>query len=177
VTITTVTSDTNITVDAQTAVAPIASQTTIAWWSSVDRKFYTALVTGSSGSAGAWVLTLDRPLRGKGGASPQVGDYICPAAQNLDKYGTSWVDLFRSLGPGQNTQDNDLLPRSLRRPFVSTEDRQAITTTALTSMVQRHPEITDIAFGHSPTTTPTVPATVDDAPSVLVPRRFAVYMI
>jgi hypothetical protein len=176
--ITSVASDSNITVDAETSTAPIPGQTTIAWWSIPDRKFYTALVTAVSGSAGAWVLTLDRPLRGKGGAGPQASDYICPAAQNLGKYGSSWIDLFRAFGPGQNTSDNDLLPRSLRRPFVSTEDRSSLTSTALTSMVQRHPEITDIAFGHiSGSTVPTVPATVDDAPNVLVPYRFAVYPI
>ena len=175
VAITAVTSDDVFTVDAATTTAPIDGQTHVAWWSSADRKFYTALVTSHTGSTGAWVLTLDRPLRGRGGTFPQVGDYVSPAATNSGKYGTSWVNLFRDLGPGENTADPNRMPRSLRRPFVTDEDRSSITTTALTSMVQRHPEITNIAFGYAPVTAPTVPGSVDTGPAVLVPRRFGVY--
>lgn len=166
-----------ITVDAATTTAPISGQTHVAWWSSVDRTFYTALVIGQSGSSGAWVLTVDRPLRGKGGASPQVGDYISPGAANLGKYGTSWVNTFRALGPGQNTTDANRLPRSLRRPFVTDEDRSDITTTALTALTTKHSEITNIAFGYVPVTEPTVPGSVDTGPAILIPRRFAIYEI
>lgn len=166
-----------ITVDAATTTAPIAGQTHIAWWSSVDRAFYTALVVSQTGSSGAWVLTLDRPLRGKGGASPQVGDYISPGAANLAKYGASWVNTFRALGPGQNTSDPNRLPRSLRRPFVTDEDRSDITTTALTALTTKHPEITNISFGYAPVTEPTVPGSVDTGPAILVPRRFGIYEI
>lgn len=177
VTVTTATSDRVIRVSANTATPPVETQTNIAWWSTVDRKFYTALVIDATGSAGAWDLTLDKPFRGRNGLSVQVGDYISPAAQNLNKYGESWITLFRALGPGENTADADRLPRSLRWPSVNDEDRSSVTTTALTSMVSRHPEITDISFGSAPTTTPTVPGSVDTAPNVLVPSKFAVYPI
>lgn len=166
-----------ITVDAATTTAPIAGQTHIAWWSSVDRLFYTALVVSQTGGTGAWVLTLDRPLRGKGGASPQAGDFISPGAANLAKYGTSWVKTFGALGPGQNTSDPNRLPRSLRRPFVTDEDRSDITTTALTALTTKHPEITNITFGYAPVTEPTVPGSVDTGPAILIPRRFGIYEI
>jgi hypothetical protein len=42
-------------------------------------------------------------------------------------------------------------------------------------MKNKHSEITDIELGYAPTTTPTVPASVDDPPNILVPRHFAVY--
>lgn len=166
-----------LTVDAVTSTAPLKGQTHIAWWSKADRAFYTALVVDQTGSSGAWILTLDRPLRGKGGAPPAGGDYICPAAANLAKYATSWINVFRQLGPGQNTTDANRLPRSLRRPFVTDEDRSDITATALTTLVQRHPEITNIAFGYSPVTSPTVPGSVDTGPSILVPQKFGVYKL
>lgn len=166
-----------ITVSANTATAPVAGQTEVAWWSPADRLFYTALVVGQSGSAGAWTLNLDRPLVGIDGVGPAPGDYICPNAQNLSAYGDTWVATFEALGPGEMTTDTNRLPRSLRNPHAADEDPSSITTTALTGMSQDHPEITDVVFGYAPQVSPTVPANVDQPPNVLVPQHFAVYPI
>jgi Baseplate J-like protein len=176
-----------ITVDAGTAVAPIEGLTHIAWWSQVDRKFYQALVVLVGGVAGAWILNLDRPLVGKDGAGPitTVGsqDFISPAAEGLDKYGAAWVDIFREMGPGENTADASRLPRSKRHPFVTDEDPSSMTTSMLGKMAQKFPEIADIEYGIrfvngvSGATSPTVPASVATAPNVLVPRRFGVYKL
>lgn len=172
------TDSSTIVVDAVTATAPLDGQTQIAWWSSVDRKFYTALVVSHSGGTGAWTLNLDRPLVGIDGALPQSGDYICPNAQNLSAYGDTWVGLFETLGPGEMTDDYvDLLPRALRNPNAADEDPYAINTATLTRVAQYHPEITDLTLGYGPTVTPTIPASVDDPPNILVPRRFAVYSL
>lgn len=165
----------SITVDAQTAVTPVDGQTEIAWWSSADRMFYTALVVSHSGGVGAWVLNLDRPLVGIDGAVPQSGDYVCPSAQNLTAYGDTWVALFEALGPGEMTTDPDRLPRSLRNPNAADEDPHSMTRATLKGVTGKHVEITDITFGYAPATSPTVPATVDDPPNILVPRRFAIY--
>ncbi len=164
-----------ITVDAETATAPVAGQTNIAWYCVADRKFYTALVVSSSGSAGAWVLTLDRPLLSEDGDVPEVGDYICPAAQNLDGYAEKWLDMFEELGPGEQTADAGRLPRAKRHPYVTDEDPAAITTVNLGRLPQAFPEITAISFGSAAVTTPTVPSDVDDPPNILVPRKFAIY--
>jgi len=165
----------SITVTAGTSTAPVDGQTNIAWWSSVDRKFYRALVIAHSGSAGAWVLTLDHPIVGKNGAAPQTGDYISPDAHNLDDYGKLWVDTFRTLGPGEATSDGDRLPRSLRHPFVTDEDPSDVTTPVLLKIVAAYPEITGIAFGTAATTTPTIPADTTVAVNVLVPSKFGIY--
>jgi hypothetical protein len=168
-----------ITVDADTATAPIAGQTHIAWWSQVDRKFYTALVTAQSGGAGAWVLTLDRPLVGKTGAGPITGgtaDFVCPAAESSGKYGDAWVSFFSELGPGENLAPGDSrLPRAKRHPYVTDEDPAALTATFLGRLRDKFPEITDYEFKLRSPATPTVPASVATAPNILVPRRFAVY--
>lgn len=176
VTITAVTSSNDgITVDAATTTAPIAGLTHIAWWSTVDLKFYTAAVISQTGATTAWVLTLDRALVSTDGSGPSIGDYVCPAAQNLDLYGKAWVDLFRSLGPGEVTTDANRIPRAKRHPFVASEDPSDISATTLAAYVKQFPEITDYATGYSSATAPSVPATVADAVQILVPRKFAVY--
>jgi uncharacterized phage protein gp47/JayE len=176
ITITAVNSDNDsLTLDAQTSSAPVDGQTHIAWWSPADRKSYTALVESHSGSAGAWVVNLDRPLVGEDGVGPAVGDYVCPDAQNLSAYGETWVSLFEELGAGEITADANRLPRSKRHPYATDEDPHSVTNSFLGRLNGKHPEITDIEFGSAATTTPTVPASVDDSPSVLVPRHFAVY--
>lgn len=165
----------SITVDAGTSTSPTAGTTHIAWWSPDDCKFYTALVTAVSGSAGAWVLTLDRPFASKDGNVPTAGDYVSPAAQNLDKYGASLIKLFRGLGPGENTTDVYRLPRAARHPFVEDEDPSDLTNAALLGFKADNPEITDLEYGYRSSSTPTVPASVDDPPNILTPRHFGVY--
>ncbi|UOF77294.1 baseplate J-like protein [Caudoviricetes sp.] len=166
-----------LTIDADTSTSPIAGQTEIAWWSSVDRKFYTALVVDVDGAsvAGNWIVTLDRPLVGIDGVGPADGDYICPNAQNLSAYGDTWVTFLESLGPGEVTNDPDRIPRALRNPSAADEDPYSVNGATLTRVSSKHPEITNIAFGYAPVTAPTIPATVADPPNVLTPRRFAVY--
>lgn len=164
-----------ITVSAQTTTSPVAGQTQIAWFSSADRTFYSALVTAVSGSAGAWVLTLDRPLVGKDGLGPTNGNLISPNAQNLQAYAKTWVDLFEELGPGEMTTDVNRLPRAKRHPFATTEDPASVTNAALGRLSKEHPEITDYEFSYQSLTAPTVPANVDDPPNILVPRNLAFY--
>lgn len=164
-----------IDVDAATATTPVAGITHVAWWSPQDRKFYTALVIAVGGGAGAWQLTLDRPFVSKDGSIPAAGDYVSPAAQNLEKYGASWVELFRKLGPGENTTDVFRLPRASRHPFVDDEDPADLTVPMLLDIVKSNPEITDIQYGYLPDGTANVPGSVNTGPSILVPRHFGVY--
>jgi hypothetical protein len=164
-----------ITVNADTTTSPATGHTHICWWSSVDMEFYTALVTGVSGGTGAWVLSLDRPLVSSDGTGPAIGDFVCPSAQNLAKYGKAWLEMFRALGPGECTADVNRLPRAKRHPFAADEDPSGITNSALLALVKRFPEITDIDFGHAPQRQPTIGPTVAYAPNILIPRRFAVY--
>jgi hypothetical protein len=169
----------NLTINATTAVAPIAGQTEVAWWSPADRKFYSALVVSvdPASVSGTWIVDLDRPLVGIDGVGPSAGDYVCPNAQRLTAYGDEWVNLFEALGPGEVTDDPDRIPRALRNPNAADEDPYDVNGATLTTWKAKHPEVTNIGFGYSPVTTPTVPASVDDPPNILVPRHFAVYPI
>jgi len=176
-----------ITVTAQTTTSPIAGQTHVAWWSATDRKFQTRLVVAASGSAGAWVLELESPLIGDTGDGPQSGDYISPAAFNLDAYGAAWIALLNRFGPGEESDDAGVIPRALRHPYVTDEDPTSITNTTLAQWSNGFPEsgdspahpgfpeITGFELGYANKTEPTLPASVDDPPNVLVPRHFAIY--
>lgn len=177
VTVTTVTSTTVVTVNALTATAPIAGQTHIAWWSRVDRKFRTFLVTAQSGGTGAWVLTLDRPLVADDGSQVQVGDFISPAAVNMESYGDSWLKTLSALGPGENTTDAARIPRALRHPYVADEDPINLSFLSLESFRKDHSEITDIEWSYRSISAPTVPGTVDSPPNVLVPLHFGIYKL
>jgi len=164
-----------IEVSAQTPTSPITGQTHIAWWSSVDRRFRTALVVNVSGSSGAWTLELDKPLVDSTGAWPAIGDYICPAAQNLEAYGSTWINIFRTFGTGENTASTQRLPRARRHPFVASEDPAALTNSVLAYLVGSHPEITDYEYSYRSSSTPTVPGSTASSPNILTPRRFGVY--
>lgn len=168
-------SNQTITVTANTTTSPVAGQTSVSWWSPADQRFYTALVTSVSGSSPSWTLTLDRMLFDEDGQEPQSGDYICPAARNLEGYGRQWVEMFQGLGPGENTTDAGRLPRAKRHPFISDEDPTDLTSVVTSTLARNYPEITTIAISYSNKTTATVPSSADTAPNVLIPNHFGVY--
>ena len=172
-----VTDSSHITSDAGTAVSPIAGQTHIAWWSSVDQKFSTRLITAVAGGAGAWVLTLDSPITDSLGNNPIVGEYLSPAATNLTNYGEAWLNALEAMGPGENTAAAYLLPRALRHPYQSASWPSALNITQLMALRTAGPEITDAAWSYRSVSAPTVPATIDLAPNVLTPRHFGVYQL
>jgi uncharacterized phage protein gp47/JayE len=194
VTITDVISTSQIEVDADTAAPPINGQTHVTWWSSVDQKFQTRLVVGHSGGAGAWVLVLDAGLVDRFGNGPQIGEYVSPAAVKIEQYGQQWITSVGTLGPGENTDDANRLPRAARHP---TPDQDLIIEilgptgnvlrrieiprwpTELTIVqldaIKKGSSITDIDWLTRSQTAPTVPASVADPPNVLVPRHFGIY--
>jgi uncharacterized phage protein gp47/JayE len=166
-------SATSITVDAAATPAPIDGVTHIAWWSSVDQKFYVRLITGSS-YAGGWILTLDAGLVDGNGDLPTLGDYVSPAAVSIEEYGQSWIAAVGLLGPGENTTDAYRLPRAERHP--APEDSwPSDLTIAQIEAVKAGTVISDIAWLTQSKTTPTVPVSVATAPNVLRGRHFGIY--
>lgn len=164
-----------LTLDANTSTEPVDGQTHIAWWSSADRMFYRALVVSHSGSSGAWVVNLDKPLVGKDGSIPAVGDYVCPDAVNIAAYGAAWVKMIAGLGPGENTADASRLPRALRHPLQSDEDPSTLTSVAVREFTRPFPEIADAEIGLASASAPTVPGSVATAPKIFVPLHFGIY--
>jgi uncharacterized phage protein gp47/JayE len=169
------TSTTTIKLDANTTTAPVAGQTRIAWWSQYTKSFYQRLVVSYSGSSGAWFVTVDRPLVDDLGNQVALLDYVCPASVNLANYGESWLDIMSRLGPGENTSGINL-PRSKRRPYTDARDSPQIGSPMLRELQSLYDEIFDLELtGTSPSDTPSVPSSVDDAPNVLALRHFGIY--
>lgn len=166
-----------ITVNASTAVSPIAGQTHVSWWSNIDQSFQTQLVTAVAGGAGAWVLTLDRALVDHNNATATAGEYISPAAVNISAYGQTWRESMRRLGPGENTSDANRIPRALRRPFIADAWNPSLTVKQLLDLSDAHAEISDVSWSYRSLSTPTVPASVATAPNVLASRHFGIYKL
>ena len=177
VSVSSVTSTTVIVVSANTATAPTANVTHIAWWSPTCRKFYKRLITAQSGSAGAWTLTVDAPLIDDAGVSVAAGDYISPDSVGIIRYGKTWIDIMRTLGPGEGTADANRLPRSKRHPYATSDASLApdLKTSKLALFKENHSEVLDYGYGYRSATTATVPGAVSTAPSILVPRHFGIY--
>lgn len=177
VTVTAIASTRQVTLSASTTTSPVAGQTRIAWWSPSDQAFAVRLVTGVSGSAGSWAVTLERPLVDDQGNEVQLGDYISPAATNTLGYGTTFSVGFAKLGPGENTDDPNRIGdgRSLRHPSVDDVDPATVGGSLYRRMQQAHPEITEIGPSAVTTATPSVPASVADAPFVLKLDNLGIY--
>lgn len=179
-TITSVSSAGVVTINAATTTSPIANQTRIAWWSPNSMEFIVRTVSAVSGSAGAWVVTPDAPFVDATGQTPAAGQYISPAAQNIGNYGKTWLSLMEQLGPGENTSDTALIAngRALRHPFVASGGkRYSLSGAQLKELERQHPEVEDAAYAYRSKSSPTVPATVEDAPNILVPRHFGIYPV
>lgn len=166
------------TLSAGTATPPVPGQSHIAWWSPDDRVFYTRLVIELvSGGAGAWVIKVDAPLVSKNGVAIATGDFVSPAAVNIEQYGRTWLSVLRKLGPGENTSDVNRIPRALRHPYQSDESPSDIAFLALANFQDGHDEVTDAEWGYRSVTTPTTPTLAATAPNILVPRHFGLYQL
>lgn len=168
-----------VTVNTVTAISPTAGYS-IAWWSSVDQKFKLSKILSSSGMSGAWVLNLETALTDHNNATATAGEFISPGAVNIVKYGTTWQTSMRRMGPGENTNDANRIPRALRRPFVADAWNSSLTVRQLVEMLEQNAEILDATWayqyvGGAPGTAPTVPASVVTAPNILVSRHFGIY--
>jgi uncharacterized phage protein gp47/JayE len=164
-----------VTINAATAVSPVAGQTRISWWSKYDFTFYSAMIVSVTGGTTAWVAVIDKPLVDSLGNVPANGDFISPEAKNIQGYADKWVNICRGFGAGENTEDADRLPRAKRHPFISDEDPSSISAVVVSNIsIPDYPEITSITSFVS-LTEPTVPADVDDAPGVLVLQHLGFY--
>lgn len=138
-TVTTVTSSTTFVVD--TYEQPVDG-TTVAFFSSTDRRMVTAVVDGDgTGSAGAWTVVLDRAL-----PTVSVGDYLMPACEQGDAYAETFQAAVATLAPGEKTTVADVLPRAYRHPKSTEGFPSAVTTVQLVRLQVDHPEITNAEF-------------------------------
>ena len=165
----------DITVDS--TAAPIVGQS-IGLWNRTDATspvMEERTVTSVSGSAGAWVVN----LTGSNGFV-EVGDYVSAGAKNLVSYAATTFARFRRLGPGEKTDNPDLLPRSARYPSGDTTAPMDITTRQISDVMATYTEIADMAYaavyetGTTTTrTSPSLPPTTASPPRILVCEKLA----
>lgn len=179
-TVTAVTTTTQFTVDSQ--AEPTQGVTRIAWLSPLTWLLYTALVTSYTGSAGAWVITIDEPF-----VDIMTGAFIWPECENAQAYCDTMLDAFKSMGPGEKTANISVFGRGFRHPPPSTSWPMALgghQTSALTA--DTFPEVASATwlYRHSAVATinggigqmvPAVPALVASPPNQFIPRHVGFY--
>lgn len=181
-TVTAVTSSTVFTVDA--SVPPQVGVSRIAWLSPVDWRVYTALVVGSSGTTGAYVITIDKPLTGI-----MVGAYIWPEPQNARLYCETVLARFALMGPGEITANVSALSRGFRHPIPANGWQSALGPHILNAITDTHDEVQSAQFMHRVATghsalagafgqlVPNVPVSAENAPNIFIPRHVGFYRI
>lgn len=169
VTVTAVTSSTVFTVDSN-SVAPTAGVSRIAWLSPYDWTLRTATVVSYTGAGPTYVLTIDTPF-----VDIAVGCYIWPQCTNQQEYVDAFLAHMALMGPGEKTANATLLVRSYRHPVPQLEWPYSLDARLLRAISDVGDEVLDSSYSYRSATTPTVPAAVTDAPSILTPRHAAFY--
>jgi hypothetical protein len=157
--------------------APVVGQS-IGLWNRSDPEdpiMEERTVASVSGSAGAWVLTLTGA-----NAFVAVGDYVSAGATNLVGYAASAYAQFLLLGPGEKTDNPDLLPRSARYPSPEVSGPYDLTTRQIAEVMNEYDEMSDLRYeatyetgGVTPRTSPSIPNTTSQPPRVLVCKKLA----
>ena len=138
----------------------------VAFFSSTDRKMYVAVVDGmATGSAGAWTFSIDRAL-----PTISVGDYLMPACEQGEEYAETFMAAVAALAPGEKTSNADVLPRAYRHPKSSEGFPSDVTTVQLVHLQTEHTEITNAEyFAFEESTGVTLPLTPDAPGAVTSP--------
>jgi uncharacterized phage protein gp47/JayE len=179
--VTTVTSTLQFTVDATTA--PVVAVSQISWLSPTDWKLYSALVTAVTGSAGAFVITIDQPF-----VNIAVGCQIWPSCENAQVYVDALLAFYAKMGPGEKTSNVSALVRGYRHPRPRSSWPSSLGPTMLSSLKNNATDITDAQFisRHDGTTNttgnggevfPSVPVDVKNPPSQFVPQHVGFYAL
>lgn len=133
-------------------------------------------ITAVSGGIGAWVIEVDGSI-----AFAETGMYVSAGAQNLADYGQTFLAQMRALGPGEKSDNPNIVPRAARYPRPDVEDPYAISSRQLAAVTDENPEISDLQYSLAvatgtltPLTSPSIPPTTADPPRILVLKHFAI---
>ncbi len=176
--LTKVTAAVGVTYTVDSTTAPVVGQSVGLWdYSDPDEPaMRERTVATVGGSSGAWDLT----FAGGGTAFLDVGDYVSAGATNLVAYTADLYAQFLLLGPGEKTDNPDLLPRSARYPSPEVTAQFSITNKQIGEVLAKYDEMLDLVYlatyesGTAVTrTVPSLPPTTASAPRILVCRRLA----
>lgn len=133
-------------------------------------------ITNVAGSVNAWALTLDGSL-----SFVETGMYVSAGAVKLDEYAQVFLAQMRALGPGEKSDNPNIVPRAARFPRPDVTDPYAITSRQLAAVTNEHSEVSDLQYSlvvdtgtATPLTSPSIPPTTADPPRILVLKHFAI---
>jgi uncharacterized phage protein gp47/JayE len=152
VTVNSVTSPTVINVSAATAPSLGAS---VAFFSPLTWTLYTAHVTGITGSAFSYTITLDSPFVGIAN-----GNYVFPQSVNQQAYLSAMLAGFASMGPGELTSSATFLARAYRHPPPQASWPYSLTAAQLRLVTNSGPEVLSAAYLYTSILTPPVASAI-----------------
>jgi len=160
-----------LTVDSTSADPPVAGKR-FAIWDPVAKKINQHAIIGVSGISGSYNIIIDS------GFTPdlsyvQVGMYLSAGAELLESYAQTVLSFMQLLGPGEKTDNPDILQYARRKPKQSVNRQSALTSLALTELQHAHSEISDVSYGARYETGTVVTRTKPSVPSVVAtsPRQ------
>lgn len=167
--VTSVTSSSQFTVEAPTA--PVAGVSRIAWIDLTDYTVKEATVSSFvAGGGNSYQLTLDAPFVGV-----STGDWIMPAANNLQAYVDAVLAHFALMGPGEKTNQSAVLPMALRKPLPTELYTNRIDAAMLKSLISSSPEVQTADFYYRENISTPMPANITSNPYILIPHRLGFY--
>jgi len=178
-TVSSVTSATVITVNAQTA--PTDGVSSVAWISPSTWQLYTAVVLSHTGTTGAYTVTLSAPFPGIAS-----GNFIFPQAVQQQNYLASALQAFANMGPTEWTSNASLLTRGFRHPVPGSAQTwpNAFDANFLRVMENAGQEVLSASFLVTsslpgvpgvPTVNATTGALTSNAPYTICPQNIAWY--
>ena len=165
-----------ITVDSTTPDAPTAGKR-VSLWSIAGATMTTYAISSVGGVSGAYTVTLDAP----GGADVcPVGTFVSAAAERIGEYATAFVAAMRALGPGEKTDNPDILTYARRKPGQDVEFPWALTSRQLSAIEGDFAEVADLTYAgrfdagtFTTRTSPAIPPNTADPPRMLAPYRLS----
>lgn len=157
------------------AVGLVDGVTQIAWFSPQSYMDGNAAIISSTivshgGSTGALTVVLDTPLAGI-----KNGDFVFPNAEHAENYAQAFLTAMANLGPGQWYPDLTLVPQAARQPLVARQQPSDIVSSLLRPIEDAGAEVEETAYLYRSVTTPNIPVTTADSPTVLVPAHLGFY--
>jgi len=128
---------------------------------------YTITVVG--GISGARTIKVDGGFK----VDP-TGAYVSTGAAQLAAYASAYKTQMQALGPGEKTDDVDILQRGRRQLGVDVADPSDLTTAMLSAVQTAYSEVSNLAYLGRFATGTTTTKTTPDIPSTtaLPPKRF-----
>jgi uncharacterized phage protein gp47/JayE len=171
--VTAVTSSTSFSLSAPAGVAPDLGIAQISWIDRSTSPIYqvkTATVLTSSEVAGVYTITISVPFVGIA-----IGDYIFPAAANMQSYVNATLTAFSNLGPGEKTSVAGSLPRAYRKPRTAQSWPSEIGAYVRHAVENSATEVLSCDYYARSSTDQSLPAVISSPPKIFIPGQLGYY--